>query len=158
MAKQRESVKKFQEIPEEQRREKSNSRLVAGDVEVYKRLAEFLKPEQVKRFDQINVQLNPLHAFLIPRLQDELKLTDDQKSKIPTIQEQGVKAFRAAVQAAIGDQQDYQEAMQKIIADTNRQRLEKLMALLTDDQKKAWKDMLGEPFKFRVEARRPNEN
>jgi len=39
--------------------------------------------------------------------------------------------------------------MQKKMAALNKETMEKVSGVLTDDQKKAWKDLTGEPFEFK---------
>ena len=49
-----------------------------------------------------------------------------------------------AQEAANGDRQAVMQAGTKIRKETNT----KAMALMTDDQKKAWKELTGEPFEI----------
>lgn len=153
--KQSQQREKLEDVPKDQRREKTLEMSQAANAELRKGMTEILKPEQVKRFDQIQLQQSGYMAFATPRVQDELKLTDEQKSKVrDLIMEQG-RAMRDAFQG--GGQQDRQEAMRKM-ADMRKQASEKAMAILTDDQKKTWKDMTGEPFEVRFEMRRRPNN
>ena len=39
----------------------------------------------------------------------------------------------------------------KKIADLRKQATEKAVAVLTDEQKKSWKDLIGEPFEVKFE-------
>ena len=75
----------------------------AMNAEVRKGLTDILKPEQVKRFEQIQLQqMGVLGAPAMPRVQEALNLTDDQKSKLRTIQEEQREAMtRAASRAAV---------------------------------------------------------
>ncbi len=50
-------------------------------------------------------------------------------------------------------QGNFREAGEKAGA-LRKETMEKVMALLTDEQKKAWKDMTGEPFEVRFEGTR----
>ena len=56
------------------------------------------------------------------------------------------------IQAASAD--DRQAGMQKQQA-LRKETLTKVMALMTDDQKKTWKEMTGEPFTMPPQQRRP---
>ncbi len=55
-----------------------------------------LKPEQVKRFKQIELQVGGVMAFNQPRVQEVLKLTDEQKEKIRGIGEEARGAMPSA--------------------------------------------------------------
>jgi hypothetical protein len=58
------------------------------------------------------------------------------------------------IQQSAGD--DRQAAMQKMTA-LRKETLTKVMAMMTDDQKKTWKEMTGEPFTMPAPQRRPNQ-
>jgi len=45
--------------------------------------------------------------------------------------------------------------MQKL-AQLRKQGMDKITALLTEDQKKSWKDLIGDPFEVRFERRPGN--
>ena len=111
-----------------------------------KGLAEALKPEQVKRFDQIDVQQAGILAFELPRVREALKLTDDQKAKVQDINREMMVSSRDAG----GDfQKDPRAAAGKVIA-ARAQALVKCLAVLTDEQKATWNDLAGEPFVIKV--------
>jgi hypothetical protein len=82
----------------------------------------------------------------------ELKLTDDQKDKIKEIQTQIGEDMRTAMQSLGVDPRNMSaEDRAKMNAkrnEINKAANDKIVALLTDDQKKSWKDMQGDPFKF----------
>jgi len=110
-----------------------------------------LKEEQVKRFKQVSLQTRRAQAFTDPEVVKDLKITDDQKKQIQElVQDSGAKS-REIFQA---NQDDRAEAMKQIQA-LQKETGTKVMALLTDDQKKQWKEMTGAPFEM-VMAPRPN--
>jgi len=111
--------------------------------ETYKALADVLKPEQIKRLKQIQLQRQGTFAFMSPDTQMELKLTDDQKDKIKTIGDDARQEM-----GALFEEQD-QAARQKKMAAFQKETMEKITAVLTDDQKKTWKEMTGEPFEYK---------
>jgi hypothetical protein len=114
-------------------------------------LSDNLKPDQVKRLHQIMWQRGGLGtAVNNADVQTALKLDDKQKEKIKTIQEDSAKARRDLLQGGGGG--DNREKMQELRKKTD----EDLNAVLTDDQKKAWKDLLGAEFKGEIAPpRRP---
>jgi Spy/CpxP family protein refolding chaperone len=110
--------------------------------------------EQSKRFDQIALQAHGLQAFGSRAVDENLKLTDDQKSKIHEI----VEATQSSVAGASNkdaSEQERTDARNKRAA-TQRENNAKFQALLTDDQKKAWKELTGEPIEIEYPARRSN--
>jgi Spy/CpxP family protein refolding chaperone len=150
--KQRSEFQKLQDVPQDERREKMQELTRNMNAELHKELPNILKPEQTKRFTQIQLQQSGVNAFSTPRVQEELKLTDEQKSKIRDISQDLNESMREAFQAS---QDDRAAAMQKI-AGLRKQGMEKTLAVLTDEQKSTWKDMTGEPFEVKFEPRRPN--
>lgn len=110
-----------------------------------------LKEEQVKRFHQISLQARRAQAFMDPEVASKLKITDDQKKQIQELTQDSGAKMREIFQA---NQDDRAEAMKQIQA-LQKETSTKVMALMTDDQKKMWKEMTGEPFEM-VMAPRPN--
>ncbi len=139
---------KFADVPQEERGEKMRTEMAPINADVEKSLATILKPEQVKRFHQIQRQTAGVNAFAQPRVAEELKLTDDQKAKIREINTELQTSTREAFTSA--GQDNREEAMKKI-TDLRKDAMAKAQALLTDDQKKAWKDMTGEPYEVKFE-------
>ena len=110
--------------------------------------------EQSKRFDQISLQAHGLQAFANSTVDEQLKLTNDQKSKIREI----VEATRSSVAGAINkdaSEQERTDARNKRAA-TQKENNAKVQALLTNDQKNAWKELTGEPIEIQYPARRSN--
>ncbi len=149
MEKQREEFQNLRDLSQEERREKMQELARAHTAELVKGMGGFLKPEQVKRFQEIQLQQAGAGAFSSPRVQESLKLTDDQQSKFREITDASGESMREAFQGA---QSDREGAMKKI-GEVRKQATEKAVAVLTDDQKKAWKDMTGEPFQVVYEPR-----
>ena len=107
--------------------------------------------EQSKRFDQISLQAHGLQAFANPTVEQKLNLTNDQKSKIREIVEATRSSFAGAFNKDASEQ-ERTDARNKRAA-TQKENLTKVQALLTDDQKKAWKELTGEPIEIKYPAR-----
>ena len=115
-----------------------------------KAVADVLDAKQMKRYHQLELQQSGSMAFMRKDVTSELKITDDQKDKINKIQAQVGEDMQAARQG-LDFQNMSQEDRAKLTAKTQEIQKaagDKIVALLTDDQKKQWKNMLGEPFKF----------
>ena len=113
-----------------------------------------LSAEQSRRFDQISLQAHGLQAFANSTVEEKLKLTADQKSKIHEIVEATRTSFAGAFNKD-ASQQERTEARNKRAA-TQKQNTTKVQALLTDDQKQAWKELTGEPIEIQYPAPRSN--
>ena len=69
--------------------------------------------EQSKRFDQISLQARGLQAFADPTVDEKLKLTDDQKSKIREIVEATRSSFAGAFNKDASEQERTDAAEQE---------------------------------------------
>jgi hypothetical protein len=109
-----------------------------------------LKPAQRERLRQIEVQQLGIKAFTDPEVQTQLKLTEDQKKDMKAVFAKLVKDIDAALTGVGGDQKKYAAARKKVDA-LIREIQEKMVAKLTDEQKKTWKKMVGTPFELKTE-------
>lgn len=139
----------LRDLPQEERFKKARALSKTTTDEVKQALA--FTPEQSKRFDQINLQQRGYQAFADPEMQDKLKLSDEQKSKIREI---GASTRERSEEIRKSFQEDREGAMKKM-NELRKENLDKALAVLTDHQKKTWKDLTGEPIEVRFE-RRPN--
>ena len=139
--KSQESVKaKFAEMKDlsrEERAAKFQALTAAANAETYKQLGDILNPAQIKRVKEIDVQAAGTRAFSNPEVAAALKLTDEEKEKIKTVGDD----IRKDLFAGGGGRPDPAK-MEK----ARKEGMEKIMAVLTDDQKAAWKALVGEPF------------
>jgi hypothetical protein len=109
-----------------------------------------LKPEQSKRFKQIEIQQKGLAAFNDEEVQKTLKITDKQKEEI-TGQIKDVEKDTGEIRKdAQGDQTKMREARTKI-TELNTKATDKIISSLTDDQKKAYKELVGEKFEIKFD-------
>jgi Spy/CpxP family protein refolding chaperone len=150
MEKQREQFQKLQDVPQDERRAKMQELGQAMNADLRKGLSDVLKADQVKRFEQIQLQqMGVLGAPAMPRVQEALNLTDDQKSKLRSIQEEQREAMGELFQGG-GGGGDREAARQKM-TDLRKKGNDKAMAVLTDSQKSTWKELTGAPFEIRME-------
>ena len=93
-------------------------------------------------------------AYNEDEVQTALKLTDDQKAKIKTLIDDYNKDRGELMpqRGAGGGGGNFQEILPKLEA-LAKTYTEKVQAVLTDEQKKAWKDLVG--AEFNLQARRP---
>lgn len=122
----------------------------------YKELGDVLKKEQVDRLKQIDHQNMGVAAFSESEVSTTLKLTDSQKTSIKGLSGDLAKDRREMMtEAGLGGgnkggkgafdpekMADFNKKMQKV----QKEYVGKAIDLLTDEQKKTWKTMIGEPF------------
>ena len=149
--KQREAFQGFQDLSQDERREKMQAVQKTMQADLNKGLAEILKPDQVKRFHQIQTQSAGANALGTPRVADALKLTADQKTKVGEINQEMMQAMGDLRQQF----QDDREGAMKKATELRKTATDKAMALLTSEQKTTWKDLTGAPFEVKFEPR-PN--
>jgi hypothetical protein len=103
-------------------------------------LADNLKEDQVKRLNQIMWQRGGIaRALGNADVQTVLKLDDKQKEQVKSIRDDEQQKLRDLGRPSADNRDKIQEVRKK--ADTD------ITALLTDEQKKAWKDLQGPEFK-----------
>jgi flagellar biosynthesis/type III secretory pathway protein FliH len=105
-----------------------------------KAIGGILNAKQMKRFKQILWQEGGFRAMQDPEVQKELMITEEQREKLREIGQGAMKQLQEVFQG--GNAQGAQEQLEKI----RKEAQEKAEALLTDEQKKTWKEMKGEPF------------
>ena len=121
-----------------------------------KLVADTLKPEQLKRLKQIELQANGLRSFTRAEVQKELKLTDKQKKDVEKIADDVKKESEGLFKDVGRDREKFQEAQKKIAA-LNTEGLAKVTKLLTDDQQKTWKTMIGDKFDYKPNRGLPRD-
>lgn len=133
---------KIRDLPQGERGEKARQAVGAIHEDVKKSLSEFLKPEQLNRYEQISLQARGPEAFADPQVQEKLKLSDEQKAKL--------KELNASMRAKMAEirQAPQEERMRKML-DLRKESMSQAAGVLTEAQKLIWKEMTGEPFELR---------
>jgi Spy/CpxP family protein refolding chaperone len=139
---------KLRDAAPEERREKFMELRKTVQEETHKALADakVFNPDQEKRLHQLELQTQVMfqgpQVFTDAKVAGELKLTDDQKEKLKTLAQDFNKEREELRQGGPGP-----EMFQKMAALT-KESMEKVNAVLTEDQKKTWKEMTGAPFEM----------
>lgn len=141
----------LRDLGQEERREKMASLTKTVNEETLKALDGILKPDQIKRLKQLELQQRGEQAFTDPGVQSHLKLTSEQKEKIKTIAEDAAAQRRELFQPGGGG--DPQEAQKKMAA-LRKTTMDNITAVLTPDQRQTWKEMTGQPFEFQFQGGR----
>jgi hypothetical protein len=111
-----------------------------------------LSAEQSRRFDQISLQAHGILAFACRGVDEKLKLTDDQKSKIREIDETTHNLFAGVDNNNASEQERTDARNKKALA--HKENMNRAYALLTDDQKTSWKELIGEPINIDYRGQR----
>lgn len=111
-----------------------------------KKVNELLNADQQKRYRQLQLQQRGVSAVADKPVADALKLSDEQKSKVQALLDTQRQEMRTLFEGARGPG-NFQELRPKMEV-LRKQTDEKITALLTADQQKQWKEMLGAPFTF----------
>lgn len=114
-----------------------------------KAVAGVLDAKQIKRLRQIEWQLNGVGALHDPELQKELKLSDEQKKKLDDIFQTAGKQFQQLQEKRETSKEKYDA----IFKETE----EKANGVLTEEQKKSWKEAQGPKFVLSRPAPPPTE-
>ena len=108
---------------------------------------DFLKPEQMKRLHQIHHQVQGAQVFADEHVATKLKLTEAQKSDIHSIVEAANTELRSLGQNFQSDPEGTRAKM----TEHRKETLTKIESKLTDEQKTAYKELLGAPFEIKFE-------
>jgi eukaryotic-like serine/threonine-protein kinase len=150
--KQREEFGGLRDLSPEERRTKLQEQVKATDVAVKAALDE----NQLKRLKQISLQQRGAASLGDTEVADAVGLSSEQKDKVQSIQRAAFEEQRAQFQGGGGggDGEERRRKFQEARTATN----EKLLAVLTPEQKEKFKTLGGEPFKGQIEPPRRRGN
>ena len=117
--------------------------------EVLKAIKNVLDETQFKRFKQIELQQRGNTAFKDETLQTALKMTADQKKSVSSLLEDADKEIKD-LQPKFGKGgkgTDFKSALEKQ-ENVRKEAKEKIFGVLTKDQRKTYRELIGEEFKF----------
>jgi Spy/CpxP family protein refolding chaperone len=147
--KMREARGKLRDLDREEARKKMQELTKENE----KALADILSKDQGKRLKEISLQLQGGRAFANAAVAKELNITDEQKKQIQDINTKSREEIMNIFQG-----EGSREEKTKKMAEHTKAVQEKLMKVLTDEQKKKWKDMTGKPFKGQLTFGRPRRD
>jgi Spy/CpxP family protein refolding chaperone len=137
----------------EKRFERRRKSVAAVTTKATQALSQILSPEQVKRVNQIGLQRLGVLAFNDPEVQQELRLTPEQKGKLKEITAKEVQDMRNSFPTP--QVRDAEETRKKVIR-RRQEAMEKALAVLSAEQREKWQDLMGfefEPMPFLAKKR-----
>ncbi|MEN6493117.1 MAG: Spy/CpxP family protein refolding chaperone, partial [Thermoguttaceae bacterium] len=137
-------------------REKMQKESETREAAYFKQIAEILKPEQVMRLKQIQLQQEGPAALRRPEIAEAIGLTAEQKQKLEQVateaREAGTKLFQEMFQRTEGQDREAREKRREELRQQSQKLREeseqKSMAILTSEQKQQLKEIFGEPFEL----------
>ncbi|PNY36908.1 hypothetical protein [Rhodopirellula sp. MGV] len=129
-----------------ERFEKFRGEMEAFNTKATEQLEEVLDPAQMERLQQIEVQVAGIQALQIERVAKALELSDADKKKIEETTNEGRQELFANMREMFqsGDRDSIREKMQTAQKDLE----DKVMGLLTSEQKKQFEELKGKPFEM----------
>lgn len=109
-------------------------------------LGQILNADQMKRLDEIGVQLAGNRAILVPAVQKALGLSEDTIKKAQELQTKQNEANRS-IQEKVMNQEISREEAQAAREKNNKALDDELAKLLSAEQAAKLKEMQGKPFK-----------
>ncbi len=140
----------LQNLAPQDRRERFMAIAREMESEASKKIEGVLESEQFERLTQIQLQRAGVLAFAEEKARKALSLTEDQIAEIDEI----IASYRTEIaslmqQGREGGRQAFQQLNQ-----FRRESMQKALSLLNDDQRAAWRELIGEPFQPGPGARR----
>ncbi|HLJ93408.1 MAG TPA: hypothetical protein VKU02_09490 [Gemmataceae bacterium] len=141
--KHQEDFRALRKLSGEERRRQETDLTRTVWQEIRKELENVLPPEQARRVVEIRLQGQGLQAFADPDVDRALRLTDEQKEKLELITQDTAKRIRQLFSPRA--QNTFEQAMKKA-EQLRRTAVAQAVALLTQEQQKTWRGLIGEPF------------
>lgn len=152
----------LRQLDPEQRRakfEEAQKKAQAWGEESRKRVDEILLPHQLDRLEEIRLQVRGTSALADAKVQEDLGLTAEQKTKLRELREKAEADIRGAFEglrelseeARRAKMAESREKMQKAIKDV----AEQAMGVLTDQQRAKFEEMKGKKIEIQWPQRGP---
>jgi len=114
------------------------SQLFANPANAIKTLGQILTPKQIQRLKQIKLQAAGAAALSIPEVATALALTEEQREKLKTLQEQ----FRDKTHGAVTGAKNLKQ-VRAVLAEMREKNLEAAVQVLSPPQRKKFEKMKG---------------
>ncbi|HWP30549.1 MAG TPA: hypothetical protein VNK96_02315 [Fimbriimonadales bacterium] len=106
-------------------------------------IKEVLTPQQIKRLEEISLQLEGPRALLRPEIADKVGLSPQQREKIREIYR---NVGRPTTPRDVPQGPEGREQLRERMKAQRKELEEKLLGVLTPEQRTRWQALLGRPF------------
>jgi Spy/CpxP family protein refolding chaperone len=142
----------LRDLSEEERRQKfeeMREKMEASREELTKKVEEVLLPHQRDRLKEISIQIRGTAALDDKAVAESLGISDEQKEKITAARDESREKSRELFEAARaegggGEREAMREKMESLRKETD----EKILAVLSDDQRAKFDQLKGKAFEF----------
>lgn len=129
-----------QDLPEDERRDFFREKMQEGQEQMQVKLKEILLDHQFKRLEQLALQTRlqrggAANALESDELRDKLNITEDQMAEMQLLAEEA------------------QEELQKKIQEATLEARNKVLSVLTPEQRATFDEMVGEEYQFQNRGR-----
>jgi hypothetical protein len=149
-----EKIQTLKDVPEDKFEEKVRETFKDELETQAKEVEKILKPEQMTRLKQIARQQGGPLAYLKAENVKDLSITDEQKTKLRSINTELDKDRQELFRGGGGFSAETREKLEGLTKEAN----EKAAAVLTDEQKAKWKTLIGEPYTVPLFGARPKKD
>ncbi len=138
--KYKDSFAELAKVPRTERLAKYNQLIDEMNAETFKGLKDILDAKQMERLRQLDRRSQGLRVIHDPEVLKELKLTNEQQTKLAEISEAASKEIGDILRANAGDRA---EGAKKVAA-AQKRILAEILDMFTEEQKQTWKKLTGE--------------
>jgi hypothetical protein len=133
--------------PEEREEELPNVMKMVTEkaVDLQKKVDEILDDKQTTRMGELSLQRRGVEALGDEKVIGALKLTDDQKKQLATVQDEAGAKQEEIIKNGLGGDRD---AMREKIQALQKETGDKALAVLTTEQRDSFEKMKGAKFDF----------
>lgn len=131
--------------------EKMRSEAEAKMAETKEKLEEVLLPDQIERLGEIVLQARGVQALSDSEVATELKITDAQKKQLEEVRDSLREEMQTKMREMFGNRDGNRDGAMNMRDEFTKMRTEmdeKILAVLTSDQKAEFEKMKGEAFKI----------
>jgi hypothetical protein len=157
-AKYAKAKSEYQDLTGAERAAKVEAVRAKENEEGYAELGKLLKPEQVRRVKQIQLQFYEFEGLARPDVVAALRLTPAQRDAVAAAIQEHKEKSREAIHEEMRKGELTLSVLQAKTEEVDRATWAKLLGGLTEEQRKAWREMIGEPLGAKSDAPAPKKD
>jgi len=135
-----EDFQKFDTLPQDRR----TQLLQRYNADWMKSAGDIFNEQEMNRYRQLNYQYQGFDAFNDPDLQKRLNLTDEQRKQLNDARQWNQQQWQDIQRRGADDR----DAGTRLYRDYWKERGQRLNKILTEEQRRTWGQITGNPFTF----------